>query len=99
MGSASSVLTKVSKANTSVPFAPNRAAGAEIISKEHQQNPLGNDDLLQRLLLAFLVDGAEVITRTLCSLREAKAPKLRTRDVVENNVHRSQGRRITPVKW
>ena len=75
------------------------ADGAEVISKEHQQNPLGNDDLLQRLLLAFLVDGAEVITRTLCSLREAKAPKLRTRDVVENNVHRSQGRRITPVKW
>ena len=26
------------------------ADGAEVISKEHQQNPLGNDDLLRRHL-------------------------------------------------
>ena len=34
------------------------AAGAEVISKEHQQNPLGNDDLLQSFVFHVCSDKA-----------------------------------------
>ena len=49
-------------ADAAVPTPANKgsasAAGAEVISKEHQQNPLGNDDLLDY--------GAMGVCRAMC---------------------------------